>query len=262
MIRGSHLKVHRLVAALLEGRFRVIGDGSFKNELGTAAVQLLVKHRGSDRIIIRCQTPGLPHDQSPYRSELIGLMAGIMAIDWLLQQWAPNLLTRPRVWIACDGLSAIEMALLCLHYIPSSGHIASGQLGPSIKHAILQLLHGVRAPSSPSLRTIPPLVRPTFLAQQVIGYQGLLEGHKASSWLPLQQQHYDEIRCRRSVSLWASRLSQQLILIGFYMWEQWNSVQHLDDNVQLHERHSTINEGIHSQFDMVPMTCLGKFDQC
>ncbi|CAJ1947444.1 unnamed protein product [Cylindrotheca closterium] len=34
------------------------------------------------------------------------------------------------------------------------------------------------------------------------------------------------------------------------MWEQRNSVQHSDDNVQLCERHSTVNEGIHSQFDM------------
>ncbi|CAJ1939402.1 unnamed protein product [Cylindrotheca closterium] len=35
-----------LADALLEGRLRVISDGPFKNELGTAAVQLLVKHGG------------------------------------------------------------------------------------------------------------------------------------------------------------------------------------------------------------------------
>ena len=46
--------------------------------------------------------------------------------------------------------------------------------GPSIKHAILQLLQGVREPNSPSLQTVPSLVRPAFLAQQVIGSQGLL----------------------------------------------------------------------------------------
>ena len=439
-----------LVAALLEGRLRVISDGSFKNELGTAAVQLLAKNAGSDRIIIRCQTPGLPQDQSPYRSELIGLLAGIMAVDWLLKEWAPNLLTHPRVRIACDGLSAIEMAFEDRPLSPTDaqfdlvssireailrssadwspqhvyGHLDKSNLfdelswwekrnlevdgmaveyrreleaanhliapnsrfftelaalfvadtkqsrldpqfiqecvtlpalrerwrdkgtvtaeaesviawdtlgramrslpaglqrwstkhcvgmcgtgkfkvlwgletsaacprcgdfedhlhvprcraasatsewdrrtaafsswldlqltGPSIKKAILQLLHGVRDPTSPSARTISPLARPAFLAQQVIGYQGLLEGRIASAWLPLQQQHYDEIRCRRSVSLWASRLSQQLISIGFYMWEQRNSIQHSDDNLQLRERHRTVNEGIHSQFDMGP----------
>ncbi|CAJ1960186.1 unnamed protein product [Cylindrotheca closterium] len=99
-----------LADALLDGRLRVISDGSFKNELGTAAVQLLVKHGGCHQIIIRCQTPGLPQDQSPYQSELIGLLAGIMAVDWLLEQWFPNILTGPKVRIACDGLSAIEMA--------------------------------------------------------------------------------------------------------------------------------------------------------
>ena len=89
----------------------MISDVSFKNELGTAAVQLLVKNDGPDRIIIRCQTPGLPQDQSPYRSEqLIGLLVGIMAVGWLLQQWAADLTTWPKVRIACDGLSAIEMA--------------------------------------------------------------------------------------------------------------------------------------------------------
>ncbi|CAJ1938401.1 unnamed protein product [Cylindrotheca closterium] len=111
-----------LVAALLKGRLCVISDGSFKDELGTAAVQLLVKHGGSDRITIRYQTPGLPQDQSPYRSELIGLMAGIMAIDWLLQQWAPNLLTCPRVRIACDGLSATEMAF---ERLPTFSYLSS-----------------------------------------------------------------------------------------------------------------------------------------
>ena len=43
-----------------------------------------------------------------------------------------------------------------------------------------------------------------------------------------------------------------MISIGFYMWEQRNSVQHSDDNVQLRERHRTVDEGIHSQFDMGP----------
>ncbi|CAJ1970519.1 unnamed protein product [Cylindrotheca closterium] len=125
-----------LVAALLEGHLRMISNRSFKNELGTAAVQLLVKYAGSDRITIRCQTPGLPQDQSPYHSELIGLMAGIMAIDWLLQlqQWAPNLSTRPTVRIACDGLSAIEIAF---EDRPLSPTHAQFDLVSSIREAVL-----------------------------------------------------------------------------------------------------------------------------
>ncbi|CAJ1941753.1 unnamed protein product, partial [Cylindrotheca closterium] len=126
-----------LADALLDGRLRVISDGSFKNELGTAAVQILVKHGGCHRIIIRCQTPGLPQDQSPYRSELIGLLAGIMAVDWLLEQWFPNISIGPKVRIACDGLSAIEMAF---EDRPLSPTDAQFDLVSSIWEAILRSL--------------------------------------------------------------------------------------------------------------------------
>ncbi|CAJ1945729.1 unnamed protein product [Cylindrotheca closterium] len=36
------------------------------------------------------------------------------------------------------------------------------------------------------------------------------------------------------------------------MWEHRNSVQHLEDNVQLRECSRLVNDGIHSQFDMGP----------
>ncbi|CAJ1948760.1 unnamed protein product [Cylindrotheca closterium] len=121
---------------------------------------------------------------------------------------------------------------------------------PAIKHAILLLLQGVRDPSRHTSCLISWTIRPAFLAQEAIGCQGLLEGRLASLWLSLQQNYFDKIHSRRSVSLWASRLSQQLISIGFYIWEQRNAVQHSDDNVQLRERHCAVNEGIYSQFDM------------
>ncbi|CAJ1946859.1 unnamed protein product [Cylindrotheca closterium] len=53
-----------LAEALLEDRLCVISDGSYKLGLGTAAVQLLPRKGGKARIIVRCQTPGLPEDQS------------------------------------------------------------------------------------------------------------------------------------------------------------------------------------------------------
>ncbi|CAJ1938660.1 unnamed protein product, partial [Cylindrotheca closterium] len=96
-----------LAEALLEDRLCVISDGSYKLGLGTAAVQLLPRKGGTERIIVRCQTPGRTDDQSAYRSELIGLLAGIMVVDWLLDQWAPTLRSPPRVRIACDGFSAL-----------------------------------------------------------------------------------------------------------------------------------------------------------
>ncbi|CAJ1960207.1 unnamed protein product [Cylindrotheca closterium] len=48
----------RLVEALLSGHLCVISDGSYKRDLGTAAVQLLPRKGEKDRIIVRCQTPG------------------------------------------------------------------------------------------------------------------------------------------------------------------------------------------------------------
>ncbi|CAJ1944867.1 unnamed protein product, partial [Cylindrotheca closterium] len=90
----------RLVEALLSGHLCVISDGSYKRAMGMAAVQLLPRKGEKDRVIVRCQTAGLLQDQSAYRSELIGLLAGIMVVDWLLQ-------SNPRVRIACDGFSAL-----------------------------------------------------------------------------------------------------------------------------------------------------------
>ena len=89
-----------------------------------------------------------------------------------------------------------------------------------------------------------------FRSQMLIGCQGLLEGRLSTHWAVLQQQHFHRIGSRRSSRLWASRLTQQLILIGFYMWEHRNSVQHSDDNVNLRERSRLVNDRIHSQFDM------------
>ncbi|CAJ1934887.1 unnamed protein product [Cylindrotheca closterium] len=106
------------------------------NDLGTAAVQLLPKG-GTARIVIHCQTPGLPQDQSVYCSELIGLLAGIMAVDWLLQQWFPALSQRPGVKIACDGLLAIEMAF---EDRPLSPTDAQFDLISSIREAISRSL--------------------------------------------------------------------------------------------------------------------------
>ncbi|CAJ1954071.1 unnamed protein product [Cylindrotheca closterium] len=56
-----------LAAAILEDRLCAISDGSYKLGLGTAAVQLLPHKGGTERIIVRCQTPGLTDDQSAYR---------------------------------------------------------------------------------------------------------------------------------------------------------------------------------------------------
>ncbi|CAJ1967917.1 unnamed protein product [Cylindrotheca closterium] len=410
-----------LAEDVLEDRLCVISDGSYKLGLGMAAVQLLPRKGGTECIIVRCQTPGLTDDQSAYRSELIGLLAGIMVVDWLLNQWAPTLRSPPRVRIACDGFSALlntfgdnrvtpqqpslTWSPLSGRHLPALGpldawavayrhqHEAShrsiapnarfftklaalyigdvkqsrlnpeqvqelvalpalrkrwherqtitpeaeletdwtslaramsslpagvqrwttkhvvGMCGvgkfkvrwgsadsaacpccgefedhlhvprctalsasaewdrrtasldqwldtqvtdPAIKHAILYLLQGVRDPSLPRSRLVPVRLRHAFLSQQRIGYQGLLEGRLSVQWTPLQEQYLQSRGSHRSPNLWVSRLSHQLILLGFHMWEHRNSVHHSEDNVQLRERSRLVDDGIHSQFDMGP----------
>ena len=124
------------------------------------------------------------------------------------------------------------------------------------------MLNGVRDPSKPSEQLLSPSLRPAFRSQMLIGCQGLLEGRLSTHWAVLQQQHFHRIGSRRSSRLWASRLIQQLILIGFYMWEHRNSVRHSDDNVNYRERSRQVNERIHSQFDMGPMTFQSRPDRC
>ncbi|CAJ1966071.1 unnamed protein product [Cylindrotheca closterium] len=133
---------------------------------------------------------------------------------------------------------------------------------PAIKHAILHLLQGVCDPSLPCSRLVPVRLRRAFLSQQRIGraflsqqrigYQGLLEGRLSVQWAALQEQYLQSRGSQRSPTLWVSRLSHQLILLGFHMWEHRNSVQHSEDNVQLRERSRLVNDGIHSQCDMGP----------
>lgn len=95
-----------LVQDLLAGNLRMISDGSFKNLLGTAVVQLRSLTNGNI-IWIYCRTPGKPGDQSAYRSELIGLYAGILGVTWLFREWCPLHPARPRVQVGCDGRSAL-----------------------------------------------------------------------------------------------------------------------------------------------------------
>ena len=55
---------------------------------------------------------------------------------------------------------------------------------------------------------------------------------------------------RRSASLWASRMPQQLIQIGFSMWRHRKSIKHSDLSHQAQARIRQVDDAIHSQFEM------------
>ena len=103
-----------LVEALQLGVLRVVSDGSFKDEVGTAAAQILTTD-GTAVIRVRCRCPGLPQNQSPYRSELIGILAGVMVVSWLRDTFPAGFLSSfcPIVTVACDGESALNNAFGC-----------------------------------------------------------------------------------------------------------------------------------------------------
>ena len=81
-----------------------------------------------------------------------------------------------------------------------------------------------------------------------IGPQCLLEGLLASQWAPLQQRYFRSMGSRRSGAIWASTLSRQLILIGFQMWTNRNSVFHSDDNVAALADRNVLDSRIRDEF--------------
>ena len=124
------------------------------------------------------------------------------------------------------------------------------QTAPVIKQAILDILQEIRQPPRSRVWRCSPAVAAAFRSQRCIGCQGLLEGRLSSEWIPLQQSYLLSLFSRRSASLWASRMSQQLIQIGFSMWEHRNSIKHSDLSLQAQERIRQVDDDINDQFEL------------
>jgi hypothetical protein len=65
--------------AIRLGHAIAVSDGSYKDNLGTAAYVLEGK-TSKNRIVAVLKVPGLPADQSPYRSELSGLYGIVVMV--------------------------------------------------------------------------------------------------------------------------------------------------------------------------------------
>ena len=57
--------------------------------------------------------------KSSHRSELIGLLSGVMLAEGLQQQWCPSSVLRPIVQIGCDGLTALSQAFCDVFLSPT-----------------------------------------------------------------------------------------------------------------------------------------------
>ena len=126
---------------------------------------------------------------------------------------------------------------------------------PEIEEFIFRYLRLIRSPTLPVpiIHTIMPrrhLLKSAIQSQCSIGVQGLLEGWLSVRWKPIQQAYLESTGQQRSVDLWASRLVQQLILLGRHMWENRNSVFHSENSSHYLPCHREVDLSIEEQYRM------------
>ena len=155
--------------------------------------------------------------------------------------------------IRCDSASASaewDLRFSALRVWMEANHTA-----PEISAALSIFLKAIRDPTTvldiDRIQSFhPSLLRRAICSQSVIGSQGLIEGLLSVHWRPLQQRHFDRVSSARSTSLWASRLIQQLLLLGHHMWIHRNSIQHSETNTRYLGRHREVDRGIREQYSM------------
>ncbi|CAJ1961197.1 unnamed protein product [Cylindrotheca closterium] len=101
-------------------------------------------------------------------------------------------------------------------------------------------------PAIPTSSNVPSPPKPSL----GLGAQGLLEDLVSPNWRHLQALHFSYIGSKKSANLWASRLIQQLIRIGHYMWKDLNRLAHSEDSSWYTARKREIDIGIRKQFAM------------
>jgi hypothetical protein len=106
LVDSGHIEATAL--GLAAGTEIAVADGSFKNQLGTAAFTLINEQTGH-RLEGANLVPGQPSDQSAYQSELAGLF-GIMIVCKLVCQVFK--VSEGYIESACDGLAAGQHALV------------------------------------------------------------------------------------------------------------------------------------------------------
>ena len=94
-----------IAEAIKRGEVIAVSDGSFKLQRGTSAAVIEVKNRPGSKIIILNKVPGLPRDQSPFRSELAGVCGVIMVLETLIKHFN---IRKGSIKIGLDGESVVK----------------------------------------------------------------------------------------------------------------------------------------------------------
>jgi Reverse transcriptase (RNA-dependent DNA polymerase) len=95
-----------IAQSIRQGTCSCVTDGSFKEQHGTAAWKIVDLDKPDHAIEGQVVTPGFPHQQDAYRSELSGLYASVMAINALTTYFD---IQEGAITMACDNYSAIRM---------------------------------------------------------------------------------------------------------------------------------------------------------
>jgi len=95
-----------LIDKIMQGSLSMVSDGSYHPDYikGTAAFRIEDMNR---KIILQgvCQTPGAPEDINAYRSEIMGLFALLVSIEWVCKNEEVNGGT---ITVACDNIRGLE----------------------------------------------------------------------------------------------------------------------------------------------------------
>lgn len=98
--------------AIRQGTAVAVSDGSFKNELGTAAL-VLEGQDSNNRILAGHLTPGPPSSQSSFQSELSGLYGIVLLVNTICRL---HNIMEGKVCCACDGAQALAQAFAETRY--------------------------------------------------------------------------------------------------------------------------------------------------
>jgi hypothetical protein len=96
-----------IAKAITEGTAIAVSDGSFKDAFGTAAL-VIEGPDSTNRLESTLVLPGLPKDQSPYRSELGGLFGIVVLVHLICKV---HNITSGSIEVGCDGQGALIQAL-------------------------------------------------------------------------------------------------------------------------------------------------------
>jgi Reverse transcriptase (RNA-dependent DNA polymerase) len=103
-IQGS---LDSIIQSIRTGTCSCVTDGSFKDNHGTAAWKIVDLAKPEHVLEGQVVTPGYPHQQDAYRSELSGLYASVVVINSLTTYYQ---ITGGSITLACDNISAGRMS--------------------------------------------------------------------------------------------------------------------------------------------------------